>query len=272
MSARTVAWFSAGAASTCASRLALQSDPATVVAYCDPGSEHEDAARYIADCAAWLGVPILTLRSPDYEDTWDVFDRTRYLVGPEGARCTTELKKKVRRAFQRDDDRQVFGFTYEERRRADRFRQSNPEVDLWTPLIEERMSKADCHAMVAEAGIVPHAMYRLGYRNANCVGCVKGGMGYWNKIRRDFPEVFARMVATERDLGIAVNRGERREGGRRISVPVFLDELDPSRGRYDDEPDVECGVLCPIDFAPDVMALDPTDEPSIAESEAPLPW
>ena len=33
-------------------------------------------------------------------------------------------------------------------------------------------------------------MYDLGYPNNNCIGCVKGGMGYWNHIRKDFPEVF----------------------------------------------------------------------------------
>lgn len=31
-------------------------------------------------------------------------------------------------------------------------------------------------------------MYDLGYANNNCIGCVKGGIGYWNKIRIDFPE------------------------------------------------------------------------------------
>ena len=249
---RTVAWFSAGAASTCASRLALIADPKSIVAYCDPGSEHPDTDRYIDEVARWLGVEILTLRSEKYADTWDVFDKTGYLVGPSGARCTTELKKLVRRDFQRDDDRQVFGYTFDERKRADRFRKTNPEVDLWAPLIDERMTKADCHAMVREAGIEPHAMYRLGYKNANCVGCVKGGMGYWNKIRVDFPEVFQRMAEQERRMGIACNReAGPKVDGKRTSVPVFLDELDPTRGNYADEPETECGVLCPTQLTMD---------------------
>ena len=243
---RTVAWFSAGAASTCATVLAIAADPATIVAYCDPGSEHEDTDRYIADVERHFGIDVLRLRSEKYADTWDVFDKTGYLVGTGGARCTTELKKQVRRDFQRDDDRQVFGFTHEERKRADQFRKTNPEVDLWTPLIDERMTKADCHAMIREAGIEPHFMYQLGYKNANCVGCVKGGMGYWNKIRVDFPDVFERMAAQERRMGISCNREEGpRVDGKRTSVPVFLDELDANRGNYAAEPDVECGVICP---------------------------
>jgi 3'-phosphoadenosine 5'-phosphosulfate sulfotransferase (PAPS reductase)/FAD synthetase len=244
---RTVAWFSAGAASTCATYLALQDDPDTVVAYIDPGSEHEDTPRYIAEVEAWLGVPILRLRSDKYTDVDDVIERTRYIVGPYGARCTTELKKAVRLAFQLPDDRQVFGFDASPRevKRAREFRQTNPEVDLRTPLIEHGWSKADCHAFIQRSGVKRHAMYELGYRNANCVGCVKAGMGYWNKIRVDFPEVFAKRSRQERELGVAINREEKRINGKRESFPVFLDELDPTRGNYALEPDVECGVLCP---------------------------
>ena len=49
-------------------------------------------------------------------------------------------------------------------------------------------------------GMIPE-MYHLGYHNNNCVGCVKGGMAYWNKIRVDFPGIFDRMAVLERKLG-----------------------------------------------------------------------
>lgn len=61
-------------------------------------------------------------------------------------------------------------------------------------------------------------------------------MGYWNKIRIDFPEVFARRAAQERAIGATCLRSDKQ--------PLFLDELDPSRGNYEAEEDVECGVLC----------------------------
>ena len=47
-------------------------------------------------------------------------------------------------------------------------------------------------------------MYKLGYNNNNCIGCVKGGIGYWNKIRVDFPAEFDRMAELERKIGHAV--------------------------------------------------------------------
>ncbi len=47
-----------------------------------------------------------TRRSPrskwdEYDDTWDVWEKTRWLAGIKGARCTTELKVRPRLAFQR---------------------------------------------------------------------------------------------------------------------------------------------------------------------------
>ncbi len=152
--------------------------------------------------------------------------------------CTAELKKKVRRDFQKPDDIHVFGYTSEEQHRADRFREQNIEVDLRTPLIDYNLTKDDCIAMVQRAGIELPAMYKLGYRNNNCIGCVKGGMGYWNKIRRDFPDTFDRMAKVERKLNISILRSE--------NEPVYLDELDPTRGNHADEPSFECSLLCTI--------------------------
>ena len=237
---RVLVWFSAGAASAVAAKLALaeRGHDNVVIAYTNPGSEHPDNARFLDECQEWFGHEVLRLKSEKYADTWEVWKKTRYLVGPTVARCTAELKKKPRFAFQQADDLQVFGYTAEEKHRADRFREQNPDVDLWTPLIDHGLTKSDCLAMVDKAGIELPVMYALGYQNNNCIGCPKGGMGYWNKIRKDFPEVFTRMSAVERDLDVSILKDEK---GR-----IFLDELDPSRGNHQDEPNFECSLLCTI--------------------------
>jgi len=235
---RVVAWFSHGAASAIATKMALaQYGPSVVVACIDTGSEHEDNERFRAEAEAWFDHDIVMLKSEDYVDIWDVFDSTGYLVGPGGARCTTELKKKVRWAFERPDDLNVFGYTADtqDAKRSVRFVEQNPGVDAWFPLVERGITKGECLALLDRAGIALPEMYRLGYRNNNCVGCVKGGMGYWNKIRVDFPEVFDRMAQQERKMGRTVLRS----GGE----PVWLDELDPERGRYEGE-DMACGPVC----------------------------
>ena len=79
-------------------------------------------------------------------------------------------------------------------------------------------------------------MYKLGYSNNNCVGCVKGGMGYWNAIRHDFPEMFDKMAKLERTLGHALLKDK--EG------PVYLDSLDPNRGNFKRDMPADCGFTC----------------------------
>lgn len=233
---RIICWFSAGAASAVATKLTLRDHPEALVVYIDTGSEHPDNARFVDECSEWFDAPIIGLASKKYRDTWQVWEERRFLVGPAGALCTAELKKKVRFDFERPTDVQVFGYTAEETNRADRFREQNPGVTLVTPLIERGLTKSDCLAMIDRAGIELPAMYRLGYRNNNCVGCVKGGIGYWNKIRRDFPDVFARMAVLEREIGHSIQKDE--------AGPVWLDELDPDRGTSSDEPDMDCSLLC----------------------------
>lgn len=239
---RRLAWFSCGAASAVAAKYAVNKygDDCEVL-YCDTLKyEHPDNARFMADVSKWLGREIKILKSNKYTDIFDVFDKTGWLVGPGGARCTTELKKMVRVAYQKPTDVHVFGFTADELKRVYRFNAENPDLSAEFPLVDNGINKADCYRILQENGIELPAMYKLGYNNNNCIGCVKGQSGYWNKIRVDFPETFAKMAAQERKMNVAINKkyvkGER--------VRVFLDELDPRAGKMSIEPDIECGVLC----------------------------
>lgn len=227
---RCVVWFSAGAASAVAASLALPKSPQVCRIVLD--NEHPDSARFSLDVEGWLGTPIQLLRSSKYRDCWDVWEKRRYLNGPAGALCTVAMKKNVRRAFEHEDDLQVFGFTTSEQDRADRFQDNNPHVRVWYPLIDAGMSKADCFAVIQKAGIELPAMYRMGYNNANCVGCVKGGKGYWNKIRRDFPEVFDRMSKLEESIGASCING------------TPLRSLNPHAGRHTDVSLPDCGLFC----------------------------
>ena len=242
---RVLAWFSCGAASAVAAKLTVEKygDRAEVL-YCDTlAYEHPDNLRFLGDVERWIGVPIKILKSDTYADIFDVFERTRWLVGPKGARCTTELKKKVRIAYQRPDDVHVFGYTVDEQHRIGEQRDAIHDLVTEFPLIDNGISKAQCHQRIAAAGIQSPAMYRLGYDNNNCIGCVKGGKGYWNKIRRDFPEAFDRMAKMERELDAAICKNEPIINGKRTRQRVFLDEL-PPEAQDEFRFEMECGVLC----------------------------
>lgn len=241
---RIVVWFSCGVASAVAAKLTLLAHPAddVVVARCVVTNEHDDNDRFAAGCEKWLGRPILHLRSADYADCWDVWERRRYLNGINGAPCTIEMKKRVRQDFEREwqPDRQAFGFTAEERKRADRFRQQNPEVALDVPLIRAGLTKEDCAGLISRAGIAIPAMYGLGFANNNCRTCVKArSPGYWALVRREFPADFARMASLSRSLRWSPCRAGD-------DTPIWLDELPATTKPQDDSPNIECSLLCAI--------------------------
>lgn len=231
---RNVVWFSAGAASAVTAKIVLADDPDAKIVYIETNSEHSDNTRFLRDCETWYGTTIETISSKTYQDIDQVFEDRRWLNGPHGALCTVEMKKKPRYAYQHPDDAQSFGYTIEERSRAERFVEQNPGVTIRTPLIEHDLTKADTLAIIDRAGIELPAMYRLGYHNNNCIGCVKGGKGYWNKVRVDFPDVFARRAAQERTINASCISG------------TFLDELDPSAGHYPTELSPDCSIACAI--------------------------
>lgn len=242
---RIVVWFSCGDASAVTVKLVQAQYGAThdiAIARCVIAEEHEDNDRFAADCETWFGAAVLNLNSAEYASCEAVWMKRRYLSGVNGASCTIEMKKAVRWAFEKiwQPDLQAFGYTAEERDRACRFREQNPDVRLITPLIDAGLSKGDCHAMVARAGIELPMMYRLGYDNNNCIGCVKAqGVRYWQRTRRLFPDVFERRAALSRELGVRI---VKLGGGDRERL--FLDELPEDLDDDTPEPTFDCSLLC----------------------------
>lgn len=105
-------------------------------------------------------------------------------------------------------------------------------------MIEKNLSKEDVHGLFERTfNFQRPYMYELGYPNNNCLGCVKGGMGYWNKIRKDFPEVFERRARLEREVGHSILK-------EKDGTPLFLDSLDPNRGNMDIEVFPERSIMC----------------------------
>ena len=239
---RHLVWFSCGAASAVAAKLAVGKYQDCEVLYCDTLKyEHEDNPRFLRDIERWIKKDIRILKSEKYQDIYDVFNRTGYLVGISGARCTVELKKNVRKLFQREDDIHIFGLTVDEGIRIERFESQNAELELEWILQKSKVTKGKCYQILQEAEIELPMMYKLGYHNNNCIGCVKGQAGYWNKIRIDFPEAFMKMAVQERKMNIAINKSYAGDGKRKR---IFLDELDPKSGHSVPMPDIECGVMC----------------------------
>lgn len=246
---RLVSNFSCGAASAVATKLALTEYPdrefLILNAYIE--EEHPDNQRFLADCERWFGHPITQVRDEKYgASTFGVFTKKRFIAGLGGAPCSKALKRDVLGQHHSPTDTIVLGYTAEEEHRLDRFLDANNGIRTMTPLIERGLRKTDCLAMLERAGIELPVMYRLGYRNNNCIGCVKGGLGYWNKIRRDFPETFERMARLQEWIGPKSSFLKLNENGVKNSRFVSLRELPPDIGKYQDEPSISCGLFCEL--------------------------
>jgi len=240
--ATIAAWFSNGAPSACAAKLAIEKYGANSVRVVNNpiAEEDSDNLRFAGDVAAWLGVAIETSANPKYPtaSAVDVWDKRKAMSFPRGAPCTTHLKKHARQHWEKQNpvDWHVFGFTLEERERHNRFTLTERE-NVLPLLIDARMNRDDCFDMVRSAGISLPRAYSWGLPNANCLGCVKAtSPTYWNLIRMVSPEVFADRAEQSRRLGAKLVRVQNKR--------IFLDELDArAKGRaIKSMPD--CGLFC----------------------------
>jgi len=239
-----VVWFSCGAASAVAWKETetLYGDRCEVIAVNNPVAEEDaDNLRFAKDVAEWVGKDLVIWSNPKFptNSAVDVWESRRAMSFPNGAPCTIELKKNARYAYEKHHrvDWHVLGFTADEKKRHSRFILSERD-NVLPVLIDAGITKQSCMDIVSAAGLSLPAVYRRGYPNANCIGCVKAtSPTYWNHVRKNDPDVFAQRAEQSRRLGV---RLARYKGNR-----VFLDELPAdAQGNAMKTMNIECGIFC----------------------------
>ena len=240
MNTRRICQFSCGAASAVATKLTLAAHPNALIVNALVREEHPDNRRFLADCERWFGQQITVMQNKKFDaSALEVFRRKSYMKGRYGAPCTTELKRKLLASIEQTGDVLVFGFTAEEQDRFEDFQERNPGRSAVAPLIENGLTKKDCLALIERAGIELPLMYRLGYSNANCIGCIKGGEGYFRAIKEDFPEQFEALCKVQEDIGPGAYLFRNRATGQRYSLRDMPDGM----ARRDLSPP-SCGLFC----------------------------
>ncbi len=234
-----VCWISAGVSSFIAGY--LERDTIDKFIYIDIADQHPDSIRFIKDCENVLSKKVEKIKSP--YGSVETACRVAGFIKRQAngyAICTDWLKKRIRKEWEYEhkdyDITYVWGFDCTEKHRAERLLEAMPEFEHQFPLIDRELTKADAHGINSRLGVKRPLMYDLGYNNNNCIGCVKGGMGYWNKIRVDFPEVFESRAKLERYIGGSILK------------ECYLDELEPNRGRMSEEVSQECGIFCMLNL------------------------
>lgn len=212
--------------------------------YIDIADQHTDSIRFIHDCEKAIRKKIEIVKSNEYSCVADCI-RTAGFIGNYRtgiAVCTNWLKKRVRKEWEEQHKdyelTYVWGFDLAEKTRAERTVEANPQAKHEFPLIEKYLTKEDVHGLFERTFDFDRPkMYEMGYPNNNCIGCVKGGMGYWNHIRKDFPDVFESRAKLERLVGHSILKDSN-------GVPIYLDELEPDRGNMNTEVFPDCSIMC----------------------------
>ena len=259
-----ICWWSGGVTSAVACKIAIDiygKDNCRVV-FIDTYNESDDTYRFKNDCQAWYGINIETITEigNKYQSIQDVWRKRLSLNVATGAICSSELKRRVREKWEKDNKYsfQVFGFDIDEPKRAKSMAMNNPNANPIFPLLMFGLSKKDCIGIIEDNGIGIPEMYHLGFLNNNCfkTGCVQGGIGYWQKIQREYPDKFMAMAKMEHELtdkkGSPVTMLRSQKNGTK--TPLFLiphpnypelPKFSEQDGR-EPEPLFECNGFCGI--------------------------
>lgn len=261
---KILAWWSGGITSAVACKIAIDQygvDNVDIV-FIDTMNEHPDTYRFLMDCEEWYGKRIKSIKNPDYTNIREVWLRYLSLNVANGAVCSSELKRRTRERYQKENeyDHQVFGFEFgkKEFNRAESMKLNHPATKPIFPLLQMGMYKEECIEYVQDAGIEVPATYKMGYNNNNCfqTGCVQGGIGYWQQIKRQEPSKFYNMATWEHVLTdlkgepVTMLKDQAGSGGRLFLVPhpdyPEVVDISQKKGRPT-EPLMECNGFCGLD-------------------------
>lgn len=210
-SSRVIGNFSGGVASAIACYLALEEFDNIHLAFMNTNLENPDTFRFIKDFEKLTGEKVNIYQSSKFHDPESIWRKYLGLNFAHGAPCSTVLKRDLRIEIQdtKTDYAQIFGFDYckKELRRADGMARNYPEINPIFPLIEQKITREMLFDMCRDIGLNPPIVYN-DFLNNNCIGdyndvrggCVQGGIGYWQKIKRLFPHKYEYMANLEHEL------------------------------------------------------------------------
>lgn len=209
-SGRVLGWISGGVASAIACKLALEEFGDSVeLVFCDTHIENSDTYRFIDDLEKVFQKKILRIHSERFHEPEDVWRKYYGLNFSNGAPCSMVLKQEVRVKYQdlKSDFGHIFGFGVDEKNRAINMAKNHPEINPIFPLIVNGFDKERCFRELDLLGVEMPKTYRH-FLNNNCIGefdsekggCVQGGIGYWQKIKKLFPKKYDYMASIEHEL------------------------------------------------------------------------
>lgn len=261
MNKKIIGWWSGGITSAVACKIAidLYGKENVRIIFIDTMNEDDDTYRFKDDCAKWYDVEIETIKHEKFNSIEDVWIKYKALNNAKGAVCSSTLKRTVRETWEKTNEwkHQVFGFDLDENKRAKGMVLNHSQTKPIFPLMMFGYSKKDCIKIVQDANIEVPNMYKLGFLNNNCfvTGCVQAGVGYWQKMGREYPDKFDKMAAMEHKLTdlkgkpVTMLKDQSKGGGLVFLKPhpdyPNIKDISMMKGR-EPKPLVDCNGFCGV--------------------------
>lgn len=207
-----------------------------VLLFHDTKEEDADTYRFLHEMSAALDHPI-TERSDGRSVTDLAYDEnmlpnnrvpfcSRILKIEPGEKYITELLNAGNEVLK------IVGFSAMEPDRVQRATAASWKMNYTVrfPIIEEGVSKQECHDWCSCTMGVPAADMYSWSDHANCPGCVRGGKAYWLAVKENRPAVFEQRKALEAEFGHTFSgryslvqiekEGLKRKVGRREAISI----------------------------------------------------
>lgn len=265
---RIIGWWSGGVASAIACKIVLEKwgKERVSLVFCDTSIEHPETYRFKADFERVLGVKIKTIHSVRFNNPEEVWRKYKGMNFAHGAPCSMVMKKEPRIKYQdtKQDFAQVFGFDYnkKEMNRATNMLINNPDLNPIFPLIVEKLDRNAIFEEVNKMNIKIPSVYEH-FLNNNCLGtedgcvggCIQGGVGYWQKIKKLYPKKFNYMAEIEHQISkdkgepVTILKDQRKAThGNRIFLKKYhlfpnIESISVLKGREPVTP-FECNGFC----------------------------
>lgn len=266
MENKVIAWWSGGVTSavTCKLCLDIYGHDNVRIIFIDTMNEDEDTYRFKTDCEVrWTKeIETITAVGDTYDSIQNVWEKHKSLNVANGAVCSYMLKRRVREKWEKENTwlHQAFGFDMSEVKRAKGLLLNHSHTRPIFPLMMYGYDKKRCIEEIEKWGIEVPRVYKYGFLNNNCfkTGCVQGGIGYWQKMAREYPEKFEAMAKVEHDLTelkgepVTMLKDQSNEAKKSGNQLVFLKpndkypsikDLSMMKGR-EPQPLFECNGFC----------------------------
>lgn len=209
-------------AMTIAVRALVPADQILVVHATLEGVEWEGVVEHIEETTK--GLPLVIARPAS--TFWDMVNRRGMFPSPKNRQCTSDLKRgpierEVRR-YLRDNPRfgglvvMCMGMRAQEstgRAKLETFKlnvgnsKAGREWYDWLPIHD--LTERDVFAIIANAGEKPHWAYAAGMTRLSCCFCIMASDADLTTAAKLNPEMYARYVAKERELGFTLSMSRR---------------------------------------------------------------